>query len=133
VKFVVEHSVSPVLARALAVLAEPDGHEVVHLRAHYQQSTLDPVWLRGLGQREPNVIVISADPRITRSPHDRTAWLESGLTIVFLKSFADLSIWEQAAKIVKWWPEIVNNVRHARPGAGFLVSVQGKIERLRHQ
>lgn len=130
-KFVVEHSVSPVLANALAVLAEPDGHEVVHLRSHYHQSTLDPVWLRGLGQREPDVIVISADTRITRSPHDRAAWLESGLTIVFLRSFADLSIWDQAAKLVKWWPDIVNSVRHARPGTGFLVSVHGKIDRLK--
>jgi hypothetical protein len=133
VKFVVEHSVSPVLANALAVLAEPDGHEVVHLRLHYHQSTLDPVWLRGLGRREPEVVVISADPRITRSPHERAAWLESSLTIVFLKSFADLSIWDQAAKLVKWWPDIVNNVRQARPGTGFLVSVHGKIERLKHQ
>lgn len=130
-KFVVEHSVSPVLAKALAVLAEPDGHEVVHLRIHYHQNTLDPIWLRGLGQREPDVVIISADPRISRSPHERAAWLESGLTIVFLRSFADLPIWDQAAKLVKWWPDIVNQVRHARPGTGFLVSIQGKIERLK--
>ena len=128
-KFVVEHSVSPRLASALAVLAEPD-HEVVHLRIHYEQDTLDPIWLRGLGEREPDVVVISADPRIARSVHERAAWLESGLTIVFLRSFADLSIWEQAARLVKWWPQIVDSVKRARKGAGLLVSVHGKIERV---
>ena len=130
-KFVVEHSVSPILTNAIAVLAKPDGHDVLHLRIHYHQDTLDPVWLRGLGQREPDVIVITADPRISRSPVERAAWLESGLTIVFLRSFADLPIWEQAAKLVKWWPEIVDSVRRARPGTGFLVSVNGKIDRLK--
>ena len=130
-KFVVEHSVSPALTQALAALAKLDGHEILHLRVHYDQNTLDPVWLRGLGQREPDVIVVTADPRISKSPHERAAWLESGLTIVFLRSFADLSIWDQAAKLVKWWPDIVSHTQRAQPGTGFLVSVQGKIERLR--
>jgi hypothetical protein len=131
VKFVVEHSVSTVLTHAIAVLAKPDGHEVLHLRDHYHQSTLDPVWLRGLGQREPDVIVVTADTRISKSPVERAAWLESGLTIVFLRSFADLSIWDQAAKLVKWWPEIVTNARRAPPGTGLVVTVNGKIDRLK--
>jgi hypothetical protein len=131
VKFVVEHSVSTNLAAAIAILAELDGDEVVHLRLQYRQDTLDPVWLNGLGQREPDVVVISADPRITKNPHERAAWLESGLTIFFLRSFADLPIWGQAAKLVKWWPDIVRHAKRARRGTGFLVSVQGKIEELR--
>lgn len=130
-KFVVEHSVSINLTTAIAILAELDGNEVVHLRTRYEQETLDPVWLKGLGQREPDVVVISADPRITRSPHDRAAWLESGRTIFFLRSFADLPIWQQAAKLVRWWPDIVETARKARKGTGFLVSVHGKIEKLR--
>ena len=129
-KFVVEHSVSTNPTAALAILAELDGDEVVHLRTHYRQNTLDPIWLRGLAAREPEAVVISADPRITRSPHERTAWLESGLTIFFLKSFADLTIWEQAAKLTKWWPEIVKQAQRASRGTGFLVSVQGRIDRV---
>jgi hypothetical protein len=131
VKFVVEHSVSTNLTQAIAALAVLDGDEVVHLRTHYHQATLDPVWLRGLGAHEPEAVVISADPRITRSPHEQAAWLSSGLTTFFLRSFADLSIWDQAAKLVKWWPEIVRQARAAPRGTGFLVSVQGRIERLR--
>jgi hypothetical protein len=98
---------------------------------HYAQSTLDPVWLRGLGAREPDAIVISADPYISRSPHEQAAWLASGLTIFFLRSFADLTKWQQAAKLVKWWPDIVKEAKKAKKGSGFLVSVHGKIERLK--
>ena len=103
----------------------------MHLRSHYHQATLDPVWLVGLREREPDAIVISADPQITRSPHEQAACLSSGLTTFFLRSFADLPIWEQAAKLVKWWPEIAKQARAAPRGTGFLVSVQGRIERLR--
>jgi hypothetical protein len=132
VKFVVEHSVSTNLTAAVALLAALDGDEVVHLRtSDYAQDTLDPVWLKGLGESEPDVVVISADPQITRSAHEREAWLASGLTIFFLRSFADLPIWEQAAKLVKWWPEIAKEAKRARKGTGFLVTVNGKIDRLK--
>ena len=130
-KFVVEHSVSTNLTAAIAILAKLDGDEVVHLRTRYEQETLDPVWLHGLGQREPDVVVVSADPRIIRSPHERAAWLESGLTTFFLRSFADLPIWQQAAKLVKAWPDISKEARKAKRGTGYLVSVHGKIEKVK--
>jgi hypothetical protein len=130
-KFVVEHSVSTHLTEALAILASSDGIQVEHLRTRYNQRTLDPVWLQGLGAKERDVVVITADPRISRSPINRDAWLASGLTIFFLRGFADLLFWEQAAKLVKWWPDIVKAAAKAPRGSGFLVSVQGKIEKIR--
>ncbi len=111
-RFIVKHSVSTHLTEALAILAA--------------------VWLRGLGGREPNSVVISADTRISRSPHEREAWLASGLTIFFLRSFAEQPAWEQAAKLVKWWPDIVKEAKKARRGTGFVVTIHGKIERLTH-
>lgn len=87
---VVEHGVSTTLTEAIALLAAADGAEVVHLRTTYHQATLDPVWLKGLAAREPDVVVISADTRISKSPHEQAAWLESGLTIFCLRSFAGL-------------------------------------------
>ena len=130
-KFILEHSLSPSLSEILAILEGPAGHTVDHLRRFYPQDTKDPVWLPRLGQDAPEVIVLTADPRISRSPQNRAAWLESGLTIFFLRSFADLSSWEQAWRIVKWWPENVKEASGARRGSGFLVSVSGKIEQVR--
>lgn len=130
-KFVVEHSVSTYLTQAIAILAAQDGDVVEHLRTQYHQSTLDPAWLRGLGSREPNVIVVSADPYITRSPHEQAAWLASGLTIFFLRSFAGLPRWQQAANLIKWWPDIAKEASRATRGSGYLVSTHGKITKLK--
>jgi hypothetical protein len=132
VKHVVDHSISPKLTAAIALLADHlDGDEVQHRRVEYAQNTLDPVWLKDLGEREPDVIVVTADPHITRGPHEQAAWLASGLTIFFLRSFADLSLGQQAANLVKWWPAIVKEARRARKGSGYLVRVNGKIEKLK--
>ena len=128
-RFILEHSLSPRLAEALAALSEVEGHQVVHLRKWFPQEAKDEEWLRGLRDRgEQEAVVITADPRISRNPALQAAWLESGLTVFFLRSFADLAHWEQAARLVKWWPAIVAAARRAKPGQGFLVSVHGKVE-----
>jgi hypothetical protein len=54
-------------------------------------------------------VVVTADPNIYRNPGLRAAW-------------------EQAAKIVKWWPNIMGAVRRAKKGAGFVVRVNGAVE-----
>jgi hypothetical protein len=101
------------------------------LRTFFPSETKDPAWLRPLGQTDPDVIIITADPAISRSPANRAAWLESGLTIFFLKSFADLKAGEQAWRLIKQWPEIVKHAMKARKGSGFMVSIHGKVEPLR--
>jgi PIN like domain len=131
VRFLLEHSLSTHLAEALAIFAILDGNEIQHLRTHHHQSALDPVWLRDLGERERDLVVVTADTRISRSPQERAAWLASGLTIFFLRSFADLETWQQASNLFKWWPDIVKEARKAKRGTGFLVSVHGKIEKLK--
>jgi len=57
--------------------------------------------------------------------------LEAGLTTFFLRSFADLSFDEQAARLIKWWPEIRRQAKRAKRGAGFLISVNGRIEEIK--
>jgi len=132
VRLILEHSLSPRLAAALAALEGETGHDVVHLRRWFPDaSTDDPTWLMGLRDRgEQEAAVLTADPNIYRNQALRTAWLASGLTVFFLKSFADLPHWEQAARLVKWWPEITRAANRARRGSGFTVRINGKIELL---
>src|SRR5262249_22534265 len=94
------------------------------------QETEDAVWLPRLAQDAPDVVIVIADPRIARSPQDRAAWLQTGLTAFFFKSFADLTRWEQGWRVVQWWPSIVQHDEVARRGTGFMVSVNGKIDHL---
>jgi hypothetical protein len=132
VRFILEHSLSPRLAEALTALSAGEGNQVVHLRRWFPGDTKDEDWLRGLKDRgEQDSVVITADPNIYRNPALRAAWVESGLTVFFLKSFADLKHWVQAAKLVRWWPEIVQRARKAKPGQGFTVSVNGNIEEVK--
>jgi hypothetical protein len=131
VRFIFDHSLPPRFSEILAILEGPAGNGVDHLRRFFPQDTEDPIWLLELAKRAPDAIVVTADPRISRGKHERAAWLESGLTVFFLRSFADLPGSEQAWRLVKWWPSIVQAARKARAGSGFLVTVNGKIEALR--
>jgi hypothetical protein len=131
-RFILEHSLSPRLAEGLAALSAGEGHQVLHLRQLFPPNTRDEEWLRGLKERgEQDSVVITADPRIYRNPALKAAWIESHMTVFFLRSFADFLHREQAAKLVRWWPTIVEAARKAKPGQGFSVSVNGKVEALK--
>lgn len=127
-RFILEHSLSPKLADALTALEGLEGHSFVHLRRleGHPDAMPDAEWLPKLAREAADCIVITADPRITRGPHERAAWLEAGLTTFFLQSFADLIFAEQAWRLVKWWPEIVRRAVRARRGSGFIVTVNGQ-------
>jgi PIN like domain len=123
---------SPALAKAIGILeGASTRHSVVHLREKFSVETKDDVWIRQLGE-EGNWVIVSGDPRITKNPHNRKAWLASGLTAFFLKSgWTNLKLWVIAAKLVEWWPRIVAQAEMITSGEGFLVPVRGsKFEKL---
>jgi hypothetical protein len=131
VRFLFEHSLSPRLATAIDALEGPDGHQVVHIRTIFaDQSVEDTVWIPAIGRDHPDDIVVTADPAISRKIHERAAWLEARLTMFFVRGFADHKHWDQAAKLVKWWPDIVKQATRAKRGAGYLVTAHGRIEQL---
>jgi hypothetical protein len=103
----------------------------VHLRDRFPVDTNDDVWIRQLGA-EGGWVILSGDPRITRNPHNRKAWLESGLTAFFLKSgWTNLKLWVIAAKLIEWWPRIVDKAETLTRAEGILIPVRGsKFEKL---
>ena len=127
-RFVLDHSLSPKLAEILGTLNDPPGNIVLHLRTFFPPETKDPVWLKSLAQTDPDVVIITADPKISRSPAERAAWLEARLTVFFLKSFADQRAVDQAWRLIKNWPDIVKHAAKAKKGNGFMVSIHGKVE-----
>lgn len=131
-KFFLDNTLPPLLAKALQALVEDESHTVIHLREKFLPDIEDGVWINALAQ-EGGWIIISGDPRITRNPHERAAWLESQLTAFFLKpGWTNLEFWVQASKLVALWPRIMGEASRARPGSGFLVPVRGQeFERIR--
>lgn len=132
-KFFFDNCISPKLVKSLKVIIEFQGVDVIHLHEKYDRANIkDPEWINELS-REGDWIIISADPRITRSKAERAAWHSSQLTAFFFSDgFASRTIYEQASLLFKCWPEIMKLSRESRKGAGFLITKSTKIEMLKN-
>jgi hypothetical protein len=120
VRFFLDNCISPILARALAVLAEFQQYDIIHLRDRFEPETRDLDWIPVLAA-EGDWVIISGDTRISRSKAERAAWHESGLTAFFLSDdWSQKKFWTQAAELVRWWPVIVLTARQAPSGSGFV-------------
>lgn len=98
-----------------------DGDSVVHLTDMFQSDTSDVEWISKLAAQR-DWIIISGDLRITKSPHERKVWQQAKLTTFFLaRGWTKLDFWEQAWRLVRWWPGIVELAGRVAPGAAFLV------------
>lgn len=109
-------------------MVEPE-HRVFHLRDKFEQpNTEDAKWMKELAV-EADWIIITADVRISRNPHEVKAWKEAGHTIFFLKpGWTDLTFWDQANKFTKCFPDLIKIAERAPRGSAFFVTVNGKIE-----
>ena len=131
-KFLFDNQLSPHLTEAIHALARVDGDEVVHLRQKFSASAPDVEWIRTLGE-EGGWIVVSGDLDIIRTRAERVVWRGAGLIGFFLKKgWINLPPWEQAWRLVKWWPTLVAQARIAAPGSTYGVQVNptGRLETL---
>ena len=112
------------MAEAIAALTRSQGTEVVHLQQRFKPSTPDPEWISTIAHE--GFVIVSGDPRISRNPANREAWLESGLTAFFFgDGWASKKLMVQAAELVRWWPTIVETVKSCEPGSGFILQLKG--------
>ncbi len=127
-KFLLDNNLPPRLARALNELSKGSGHEVVALRDRFQPETEDASWIRHLGA-EGGWSVVSGDLNIFKNPVELAAWRESKFTIFFLaRGWSSLEYWVKASKLVHVWPTIQTHASTVRPGAAYVVHVNGKLE-----
>ena len=131
-KFFLDNNLSPRFAQALQALEGEGRNEVVHLRSKFSAAAEDVDWIRSLAS-EGNWVIISGDLRISQNEFERKAWRDSGLTAFFFaKGWMNVKFWDQAWRLIKWWPIIVEEARKIRPGAGFVVPLKSaRLEQLR--
>jgi hypothetical protein len=111
------------VVEAVKVLDRDRAGDIVHLLERFDENTSDLEWISTLAS-EGGWVVISGDVRITRSPAERKAWLESGLIAFFLeKGWTNLDLWDLSWRFIKWWPGIVKMAERVRPPAAFGVPV----------
>jgi hypothetical protein len=121
---------TPAYVHALRLLCAKEfpSDKILHLTEKFPAETHDDVWLPALAA-ERDWIIVSGDPRISRSPQEQAAWLSAGLTTFFLaKGWMDRPFWFQATMLIRLWPEIRAAASQHRGVMGFLVRAQGKIE-----
>lgn len=124
-RFFLDNNLSPTYCALLRAL-DPDK-KIHHLRERWPPSTHDDVWLPALAA-EGDWVVLSGDVRISKSAKLREAWKAAApkLTTFFLApGWTNLGFWEQAWRIVRWWPLITEQSDRMEPGAVFLVPAGG--------
>ncbi len=99
-------------------------YKVVHLKDRFPRNISDIEWFRALGE-EGNWIIVSGDTQISKRPHEREVWRQAGFTTFFLaKGWMNQGVWNQAWRMVRWWPAIVDMSVRVRPGAAFEIPVK---------
>jgi hypothetical protein len=132
VKFFFDNQLSPRLAQAIGALSAAEGHEVVHLRDRFASSERDEVWIPALAA-EGQWILVCGDLNIVRTKAQRPIWRASRLVGFFLKpGWMNQGPWEQAWRLVRWWPVVVRQAALAAPGStyGLAVNPSSKVETL---
>lgn len=123
-RFFADNNISPAIAGALHALGTYDDHVVHHAKdfsGRFERSAPDEVWLAELAN-EGDWVILSGDHRITKRPHQRRVWLDSGLTAFFLATgWMTAGFHQQAWRLVRWWPQIFSQAERVEPGAGFVV------------
>jgi hypothetical protein len=131
VKILVDHNISPHIARALAVLAAVEGHRVRALSDDFDPATPDTEWLRRLGE-EGGWVVISGDRRIIRNPQEHTAWLRARVITFFLERgwHRGMSQFVFAGRLMMRWPDLIEVAERFGPPAAFVLPLRGKLRQL---
>jgi hypothetical protein len=103
-KLLLDHNLSPRLARALAALFV--DHEIVALRDKFPADIADVDWIGGL-DREGGWAVLTKDLRIRQRPHERAALDRSRIVYFFLaRAWMKFTVEETAARLIRLIPKM---------------------------
>ena len=117
------------MARAVSALAAAQDITVAHLTDRFDPATRDVEWMRTL--RDEGWVIVSGDTRIWRSPAERAAWHEAGLTAFFLdETWSNRKFWTKSVEIVRWFPIVIETAKACAPGSGFRLPFQGREPKL---
>lgn len=130
-KFFFDRNIAKQLARML------DGYdterEVLHLDddPRFNPRSEDVFIIEALASERPKPVFLTGDMNMrTKHPQERKALAASGLTVVFFrKTFHNTPVHVQAMKLLKAWPDIVNQAGACDRPTAFEVSANAKLIR----
>ena len=126
-KCLFDNNMPPKLAKTLNFLEGDDGITVEHLKDKFPPDTPDIEWIKKL-TKEGAWFVITQDNQIRKRAHERKAWQESLIPIVFLqKSWINHDLWEMAWRLIKYWPNLKESIHRSRKNESLLLAINGKL------
>ena len=126
-KCLFDNNMPPKLAKTLSFLEGEDGIPVTHFKEKFPPETPDIKWIEEL-TKENDWFVITRDNQIRKKTHERKAWQESHIQIVFLqKSWINHDLWEIVWRLIKYWPKLKKYINQNRTNESFLLTINGKI------
>jgi hypothetical protein len=129
-----DENLPPALAHALNCLVADDGHSVIHVTAVVPRGTPDVELL--LETSSLGVHVHITQDHHHRRPDERdTISALSMAVFVLAKGWQDQLYFEKAARLIQWWPRIMEQAEQTNPPAIFLVpwsvGAKGRFEQVR--
>lgn len=124
--FLVDHNLSPHIARALNAVTNPYyDDEVIALADKYPKDISDEGWIKALSQ-EGRWCFLTGDKRLSRSSVEKTALRKAGLTgFILSPSLRKKRVIEQTARLLLQWPLISKQARIVSGGALFEIPAKG--------
>jgi hypothetical protein len=119
-KFFFDNNLSPHIAHAMRELSEslPEAGLVMHLRDRWPAGNVaDLEWIPALNADGPWA-VLSLDRFAKQGGAEREALRQSGHMVFLLdRQWTKQTYWHQAERMVRWWPQIINQASIATGGA----------------
>lgn len=116
----IDENLPPSLARAVHAIATLDDHEVVHVRDLVEAGTRDVDLFEAASRA--NVEVHVTQDHHQRRPAEREAVARLGLTVfVLAKGWGQLNQYEKAARLLEWWPKMMQLVGLTSRGSIFTI------------
>lgn len=129
-----DENLPPALARALNCLAEDHGHSVIHVTTVIPRGTPDVELLLETSRLGVCVHITHDHHHRHRDERDTIATL-SMTVFVLAKGWQGQPYFDKAARLVQWWPRIIEQAEQAKPPAIFLVpwsvGAKGRFEQVR--
>lgn len=103
-KLLLDHNLSPRIARALAALFS--DHQIYALRERFSVNATDIEWISAL-DRDGDWAVLTRDLRIRTRPHERMAMDQSRIVFFFLGgAWRKIGVEECAARLIRLIPKM---------------------------
>jgi len=131
VKVLLDHNLSPRLARALNALFG-DDHEVVSLRDKFPPNTPDVKWIKELST-EGGWVVISGDRAISRTRAEYEAFRSSKMIGFFLsRGLQKANVQHQMARLLVLWEGMEGLATSSKGGSMYELPMKStKIKKLK--